>query len=143
VSTLEYVAASRTVDVLPTHAMRRLTRRDGLLPLVLALELAVGVGFGVASHAGSSDATSVPARLTLAAAPVGPAIGPLLPGTVRARLPLAASVEDAAAPVDITPVAVEQVVVAPTPYPTHAPRNPFAALVSVDAPAQPDIQAAP
>lgn len=71
-SSPEYVAAPRAVTVLPTSANRRLTRRDGLLPLVLAFELLTGVAFGLAGHAGSSDAQSVPARIELGAAPLVP-----------------------------------------------------------------------
>jgi hypothetical protein len=156
-SSLAGSGAPRTLDVLPSHASRRLTRRDGLLPMVLALELLAGVAFGLAGHAGS-EATSVSAKLTLgspattrlapshlvsrvtaglpAALPVqgpvaaertGPAIGPLLPGTVRSPLPVEAVATAAAIeltpPVDTPPAAL------PTSYPTHAPRDPFAALV--------------
>lgn len=123
-SSLEYAVAPRSVDVLPKRVARRLTRRDGLLPLVLSLELVVGMAFGLAAHAGDSGATSVPAKLRLApvakvtvlpsSAPTtptyGPAVGPLLPGTVR------------------PPVAAAEVTVTP-PVRRHAPRNPFAALV--------------
>jgi hypothetical protein len=47
VSTVEHAPAPRAVDVLPSRVSRRLTRRDGLLPLVLTLELLVGVLFGI------------------------------------------------------------------------------------------------
>lgn len=160
-SGLDYVpSAPRAVSVLPSHARRQLTRRDGLLPLVLALELLAGVVFGLAAHAGSSTATSVPARLTLgsavlpssslrpmasvvaagprvlpsvgpvapaAALPTGPAVGPLVPGTVRAPMPVATlGVPAAARPA--APVRIASP--SPTPYATHAPRDPFAALVT-------------
>ena len=169
-SSYEYTSAPRAVNVLPTRASRRLTRRDGLLPFVFALELLAGVAFGLASHSGSSDATSVPAKLTVGSAPLvtvqpslqpmasvtastsvalptagpavpaaqvpmGPAVGPLLPGTVRGVLPVVV------APVVVVPVAVAPDAVAPasptdvvvasaTPYPTHSPRDPFAALAA-------------
>jgi hypothetical protein len=144
VSSYEYVSAPRAVTVLPSRVGRRLTRRDGLLPLVLALELVAGVAFGLAASSGSS-ATGVPERMTLGSglpslqpvahvvtgttgsaalagptavpAPIGPAVGPLRPGTVRAGTP---------APVDVAQPAV--VVPSPTPFPTHAPRNPFGVL---------------
>jgi hypothetical protein len=148
VSSIEYAAAPRSVNVLPTRASRKLTRRDGLLPLVLAVELFVGVAFGLASTAGSSQATSVPARITLepialvtvlaSSAPVapmptvGPAIGPLLPGTTRASLPPVEVQPVDAQPVEVQPVEVQpaEAVPAPAAYPTHAPRDPFAALVT-------------
>ena len=60
-------AAPRTVDVLPARVSRRLTRRDGLLPLVLVAELVAGIAFGLASHA-VDHASSVPAKLTLGGA---------------------------------------------------------------------------
>ena len=149
-SSIDYAAAPRAVDVLPRSAARRLTRRDGLLPLVLALELVTGIAFGLAGAAGSSNATSVPARMTLSAAPivtvlpstrpvaqvvtvqpsraptVGPAVGPLLPGTVRGP-----AVADAP-PVLGNPPVVEAppANAAPSPYPTHAARDPFAALIT-------------
>ena len=126
-SSIDYVIAPRSVDVLPAHASRRVTRRDGVLPLVLALELLAGVAFGLAAHSADSTATSVPAKLqlapvaqvtVLASDPIvsvvprttpayGPPVGPLLPGTVRP-----------AAPVAVPPA-----------YKKHAPRNPFGALV--------------
>jgi hypothetical protein len=124
VSSIAYEVAPRAVDVLPARATRRVTRRDGLLPLVFALELLAGVAFGVAAGSGQSTATGVPARLTLApvaqvtvlaspptAPPFGPAVGPLLPGTVR------------------PPAAPDLVTVAPPAAPKHAPRNPFGVLV--------------
>jgi hypothetical protein len=124
VSSFEYAVAPRTVDVLPTRVARRVTSRDGLLPLVLSLELAVGMAFGLAAHSGGSGATSVPAKLTLApvaqvtvlpssapSAPAyGPVIGPLRPGTVRPTV---------GATVTVQPPTVRK----------HAPRNPFGALV--------------
>lgn len=127
-SSPESSAAQRAVDVLPSHVGHRVTRRDGLLPLVLALELAAGVVFGIAAQSGHSSVTGVPAKLTLAPVSVetvltssrpavGPAIGPLRPGTVRGVLPAATA-----------PVAS-----APT-FQRHAARNPFAALVTVQAP---------
>lgn len=147
-SSFEYTSAPRTVSVLPASATRRLTRRDGLLPLVLALELLAGIAFGLAAHSGSSDATSVPAKLTLgpstvrpvasvraiapavvpsvgpvspaAEAPAGPAVGPLLPGTVRAPQP--EGVDPLAAAVVKAPSAAA---------PPHDPRDPFAPLVTV------------
>jgi hypothetical protein len=151
VSSYEYVAAPRSVNVLPTSVARRLTRRDGLLPLILALELVVGVAFGLASHSGDGEATSVPAKLTLGAAPVvtvlpstqpvahvvagttqaqavtvgpvvpqpsGPAVGPLLPGTVRI------------VSVEVAPVTAVRAEPAPKPVVRHAPRDPFASLVT-------------
>ena len=122
-SSLGYTVAPRSVDVLPWKVARRVTRRDGLLPLVFALELMLGVVFGLAAHSGQSGAASVPARLTLvpaaqvtvlpsSAPPLGPAVGPLRPGTVRP-------------PVVETPVTVESPA-----YRRHAPRNPFGALVT-------------
>lgn len=143
VSSFEYVAAPRAVNVLPSRVGRRITRRDGLLPLVLALELLVGVAFGLASHAGNS-ATGVPAKLSLGAVtpmahvvggttsalaaagpvaptPLGPAVGPLLPGQVR---PVAVT------PVDAAPVTVVAAESAAKPYPKHAPRDPFVSLVT-------------
>ncbi|MCU1590433.1 MAG: hypothetical protein JWP11_1689 [Frankiales bacterium] len=127
-SSYDYTAAPRAVNVLPSRVSRRITRRDGLLPVVLVLELLVGVAFGIAGHAGASGASSVPAKLTLApvalvtvvpsavpvatvvpAAGVGPAVGPLLPGTVRAVV--------TAAPAAVVP-AVRR----------HAARNPFGPL---------------
>ena len=113
-SNLEYRVSPRSVDVLPGKVTRRVTRRDGLLPLVFVLELLAGVAFGLAAHSGQSGVTtSVPARLTFApvaqvtvlpaAAAVGPAVGPLRPGTVRPQ------VVEPAAPV----------------LHRHAPRNPF------------------
>jgi hypothetical protein len=162
VSSYEYVSAPRAVNVLPRRVTRRLSRRDGLLPLVLALELAAGVAFGLAAHTGSSAVTSVPAKLTLGSedlvtvlpsvrpmahvvagttgnqaavasptagpfvpAAVGPAIGPLVPGTVR---PAPAAIVVAADP---PPVVVQPAATAPTPYPKHPARDPFAALVTV------------
>lgn len=151
------VAAPRTVNVLPSHVARRLTRRDGLLPLVLAAELVAGIAFGLASHA-ADRATSVPARLTLGNAvtamprtdlaasvqagapsavlpvqgpvaprPMGPPVGPVVPGTRRAPMPADTTpVAAAVAPV----AAVADPVTVPSPYPTHAPRDPFAALVT-------------
>jgi hypothetical protein len=162
VTSFEYVSAPRAVTVLPSRVGRRLTRRDGVLPLVLALELVAGVAFGLAAASGGSSATGVPERMTLGSGPIvtvlpsmrpvahvvsgtagdraalagptagpvapaaappaiGPAVGPLRPGTVRAAL---------AKPVVLAaPTFAEPTVVAPTPYPKHAPRNPFAALV--------------
>jgi hypothetical protein len=133
-----YSAAPRTVDVLPSRVSRRVTRRDGLLPLLLALELAAGVAFGIAGASGAA-AASTPAKVVLGAAPlvtvlpsthpvalvqpiavatVGPAVGPLVPGTVRAPL-----VEPPVVTVVSTAVAL------PTPYLKHAPRDPFLTLV--------------
>ena len=76
VSSYSYAAIPRTRNVLPAHAARRLTRRDGLLPLVLALELAAGVVFGLAGQSGSSDAGSLPATITLGSAPLVTVIAP-------------------------------------------------------------------
>ena len=98
-SSLGYVVAPRSVDVLPSKVARRVTRRDGLLPLVFAVELLAGVAFGLAAHSGHSSATSVPARLSLA--PV--------------------------AQVTVVPPAAP--VAGPAPVRRHAPRNPFGALV--------------
>ena len=47
-SSIEHTVAPRAVDVLPARVARRLTRRDGLLPLVFTLELLVGILFGIA-----------------------------------------------------------------------------------------------
>jgi hypothetical protein len=173
VSASGYAAAPRAVTVLPSRAPRRLTRRDGLVPAILAVELMAGVAFGVAASSGTSDTTVVPARLRLApvalvlTAPVGPpvpplvtvvpsaaaveprrlgpAVGPLLPGTVRAVAPVvvvppvvAASKAPAAASVS---AAAPAVAVAPRAPRRHAPRNPFAALIT--APAVPAVPAAP
>jgi len=125
VSTFEHAVAPRAVDVLPAKATRRVTRRDGLLPLVFVLELLTGVVFGLAANSGAPAASSAPTKLSLApaaqvtvlpsSAPAyGPAVGPLLPGQVR------------------PPVAVS--VTAPSqPRPPHAPRNPFGALVHATA----------
>ena len=100
-SSLEYAVSPRAVDVLPSKVARRLTRRDGLLPLVFALELLTGLAFGLAAHSGDTGAAGVPARLTLS--PVA---------QVGVQLPVAAAV----------PV--------PTPtVRKHAPVNPFGALV--------------
>ncbi|MCW2572136.1 MAG: hypothetical protein JWO88_2194, partial [Frankiales bacterium] len=162
-----YAAAPRAVTVLPSRAPRRLTRRDGLVPAILAVELMAGVAFGVAASSGTSETTTVPARLTLApvalvlTAPVGPpvpplvtvvpsaaavpprrvgpAVGPLLPGTVRAVVPLVAVPPVAAVPrVAAVTAAAAAVPAAPR---RHAPRNPFAALVT--APAVPAASAVP
>lgn len=105
--------------MLPARATRRVTRRDGLLPLVFAVELLAGIAFGVAAHSGASSIGTAPTRLTLApvaqvvamseSAPrYGPTIGPLRPGTVR-------------------PPVVDAAVVTVTAR--HAARNPFGALV--------------
>jgi hypothetical protein len=40
-------SAAWSSTVLPARVSRRVTRRDGVLPLVLLLELLVGVVFGV------------------------------------------------------------------------------------------------
>ena len=40
-------AASWSLTVLPDRVSRRVTRRDGVLPLVLLLELLTGVVFGI------------------------------------------------------------------------------------------------
>jgi hypothetical protein len=125
-SSYDYRVAPRSVDVLPSRSRRRLTRRDGVLPLVLSLELVAGMAFGLAWADGQSTTVAVPAKLQLApvalvtvlpsSAPlVGPAVGPLVPGSVRAPL-----VQEAAPQV----VTVRR----------HAPRNPFGALVTVSAP---------
>jgi hypothetical protein len=144
VSSYEYVSAPRAVTVLPKRVGRRITRRDALLPLVLALELVTGIAFGLASHAGDDGATSVPAKVSLgpvnpmahvvggttqplaaagpvAPTPVGPAVGPLLPGQVRPVV---------VAPVQAAPVTVVASEPAAKPYPKHAPRDPFASLVT-------------
>lgn len=146
--------APRTVDVLPSHVGRRLTRRDTLLPLILAAELVAGIAFGLASHSGSGDATSVPAKLTLgpvvlsaaqrgtigppsgvlpvqgpvAPTQLGPAVGPLRPGTVRAPMPATVVAPVSQVAVPVAEVAVPEAP-APAPYPTHAPRDPFAPLI--------------
>jgi hypothetical protein len=146
-----YSVAPRTVDVLPFRVSRRVTRRDGLLPLLLALELAAGVAFGIAGASGAS-ATSTPAEVVLGAAPVvtvlpstrpvamvqpiatstvGPPVGPLVPGTVRAPLaeqPVVTVSAPAAAP-DASPASELPTTELPTPYPKHAPRDPFLSLV--------------
>lgn len=78
-SSFEYAVAPRTVDVLPAQAGRRLTRRDAVLPLVLVLELLVGVAFGLAGSSGSSEVTSVPAKITVGTSPlvtVSPTLSP-------------------------------------------------------------------
>ena len=124
-SSYDFRVAPRSVDVLPSRARRRVTRRDGVLPLVLVLELVTGMAFGLAWAGGQSTTTAVPARLQLAPVAlvtvlpssgpvVGPAVGPLVPGSVRA--PLVADTEPPA-------VTVQR----------HAARNPFAALVTVPA----------
>jgi len=41
---------SWSLTVLPERVSRRVTRRDGVLPLVLLLELLTGVLFGMAAH---------------------------------------------------------------------------------------------
>ena len=164
-----YAAAPRALNVLPSHAPRRLTRRDGLVPAILALELVAGIAFGLAGSSGSADTASVPARLTIApvalvlTAPVGPpvpplvtvrpsaaalqpvrlgpVVGPLLPGTVRRVAPVVAVAPvTAAAPVaGALPAAV-----APPAVRRHAPRNPFAALITAPAAAAlPAVPAAP
>ncbi|MDT7548018.1 MAG: hypothetical protein QOE84_412 [Actinomycetota bacterium] len=135
-----YSVAPRTVDVLPSRVSRRVTRRDGLLPLLLALELAAGVAFGIAGASGAA-AASTPAKVVLGAPPlvtvlpsthpvamvqpiavatVGPAVGPLVPGTLRAPL-----VE----PPVVTVVPTSTPLASPTPYPKHAARDPFLSLV--------------
>lgn len=140
-----YTAAPRTVDVLPGRVSRRVTRRDGLLPMLLALELAVGVAFGVAGASGSTSsppAASTPARVVLGAAPLvtvlpstrpvafvqavqelpagpalGPAVGPLVPGTVRPPV------------VEAPVVTVAPPAASPPPYRRHPARDPFLTLV--------------
>jgi hypothetical protein len=133
-----YSVAPRTVDVLPSRVSRRVTRRDGLLPLLLALELAAGVAFGIAGASGAA-ASSTPAKVVLGAAPLvtvlpstnpvalvqplptGPAVGPIVPGTVRAPLvepPVVTVAAPVASPAEL-----------PTPYRKHAPRDPFLTLV--------------
>jgi hypothetical protein len=160
--------------VLPARVPRRLTRRDGLLPVILALELVAGVAVGLASSSGSSDTTSVPAKLTLtpvglvmtaplgppvpplvtvkpsaaAVHPVrlGPAVGPLLPGTVRPVVPVVpvAPVAPAAAAPAPPVTAASPAVATPAPVRRHARRNPFAALITApSAPAVPVAPAAP
>jgi hypothetical protein len=136
VSSSTHGGAPRAVDVLPSRASRRLTRRDGVLPLVLAMELLAGVAFGVAGSSGSSAAASAPAELRfapvasvtfigpMAPPPVGPPVGPLIPGQVRAPMPVSAVAVAPAAPA--APVAPAD----PAPRPRrHAPRNPFAVLI--------------
>ncbi|MDX6198404.1 MAG: hypothetical protein QOJ79_1555 [Actinomycetota bacterium] len=83
-SSLEYPVAPRSVDVLPARVTRRLTRRDGLLPLVFAVELLAGIAFGVAAHSGEAAPTSTPAPLSLA--PV--ALVTVLPSTAPALDPV-------------------------------------------------------
>jgi hypothetical protein len=137
-----YTAAPRAVDVLPGRVSRRVTRRDGLLPLLLAVELAVGVAFGVAGASGSTyppPAASTATRVVLGSAPLvtvlpstrpvamaqvlpagpalGPAVGALVPGTVRppvAEVPVVTVVPPAASP---------------PPYRRHPARDPFLTLV--------------
>ena len=99
-SSVEYTVAPRAVDVLPSRAMRRLTRRDGLLPLVFTLELMTGIAFGLAAHSGAGGAV-VPAKLSFAP-------------SVQVQVPVPATTATALA----------------TPFVRrHAPRNPFGALV--------------
>ncbi len=125
-TSLEYASAARAVSVLPNHASRRLTRRDGLLPLVFALELLAGVAFGLASHSVSPDATSSSARLTLeSAVTLQPPLTPLA-NVTRLTAPVT--------PPRIGPVApaVEASVGAPAASsPHHPPRDPFLALASI------------
>src|SRR3954454_5572038 len=110
--------APAALDVLPSHAARRLTRRDGLLPLVLAVELLAGVAFGLAGSSGSSAAAGAPAQLRSAPVPAlvtfigpmspkpaGPPIGPLLPGQVRAPMPSAIVAAPAAPAAPVAPAA--------------------------------------
>jgi hypothetical protein len=114
--------------------------------MLLALELAVGVAFGVAGASGATSvpASSAPAHVLLGDAPlvtvlpstrpvavvnelpvagppagpvVGPAIGPLVPGTVRPAV------------VDVPAGTVSPPVASPPPYRRHAARNPFLTLV--------------
>lgn len=87
------------VTVLPRRATRRVTRRDGVLPMVLVLELLTGIAFGVAGTAGGTDAVSASAGITLGPAPVVT----VMPST--------------------RPVA--QVLPAAPVVPTHAARDPF------------------
>jgi hypothetical protein len=120
VRTIDETIAPRAIDVLPARATRRVTRRDGLLPLVFVVELLAGIAFGMAAHSGDSGASAVPAKLSLtpvaqvtplavSAPAYGPAIGPLRPGTVRPPTAAVATVQP--------------------PQHRHAPRNPFGALV--------------
>jgi hypothetical protein len=102
VSSLATSAAPSAVTVLPAKASRRVTRRDGLLPLVWTLELLVGVAFGLAAHSGGPVAAGAAARV------------PLAPVSEVAALSSSAPVTT------LIPV---------TPVRTHAPRNPFGALV--------------
>ena len=103
-SSFTYSAAPRSVDVLPRKARRRVTLRDGLLPLVFSLELLVGIVFGMAAHSSESAASGAPA---------GPSLAP-----VAQVSPIFAA----------APVAT---VVPAAPPRTHAPVNPFGALVHV------------
>ena len=65
-SSLGSPVAPRSVDVLPSRVARRVTRRDGLLPFVLTLELLTGFVFGLAANSGDDAVASIPARVTLA-----------------------------------------------------------------------------
>ena len=100
VSTLAADAAVRAVDVLPRRASRRMTRRDGLLPVVFVVELLAGVAFGLAAHSGHSSLGDAAQQ------------APFVPTT---RMTVVAQAT--------TPISVQPQVR------RHAPRNPFGSLV--------------